>query len=171
MYFLICDFWDPYQSNQRFVFRLITLMEAPIQVRRCLSTEQLDTNVSESSFSVGPTQNISIRLTSAVRSFGGEVLIDATVRQVLIENGRAVGVLVSNTDEMEECTSQEELDQVSVVEVRAKNVVCATSVYNLYNKFLPPDLEIVKKFRELSTIRQSNGKVLFHSTWIYWCFL
>lgn len=77
---------------------------------------------------VGATQNISIRLTSACRSFGGEALIDATVRQVLIEGGRAVGVLVSNTDELEECTSQEELDRVPTYEIRAKNVVCATSV-------------------------------------------
>ena len=43
----------------------------------------------------------STRLTSMVRSFGGEVLIDATVRSIIIENGRAVGVRVSNTDELE----------------------------------------------------------------------
>lgn len=68
------------------------------------------------------------------RSFGGEALIDATVRSIIIENGRAVGVRVSNTDELEEATDP---SQVPVVEVRAKNIVCATSVYNLYNKFLP----------------------------------
>ena len=43
-----------------------------------------------------------------VRSFGGEVLIDATVRSIIIENGRAVGVRVSNTDEL------------PLVEIRAK---------------------------------------------------
>lgn len=69
-----------------------------------------------------------------VRSFGGEVLIDATVRSIVIENGRAVGVRVSNTDELEETS---DLDTVPLVEIRAKNIVCATSVYNLYNKFLP----------------------------------
>ena len=68
------------------------------------------------------------------RSFGGEALIDATVRSIIIENGRAVGVRVSNTDELEEAT---DLDQVPVVEIFAKNIVCATSVYNLYNKLLP----------------------------------
>jgi phytoene dehydrogenase-like protein len=112
-------------------------------------------------YTVGATQNISIRLTSACRSFGGEALIDATVRQVLIEGGRAVGVLVSNTDELEECMSHEELDRVPTYEIRAKNVVCATSVYNLYNKFLPQDLPVVKKFHDPSkrTVRQSNGHI------------
>lgn len=112
-------------------------------------------------FLVGATQNISIRLTSACRSFGGEALIDATVRRIIIENGRAVGVLVSNTDEIEECKSQEDLAKVPITEIRAKNVVCATSVYNLYNKLLPQDLPTVRKFQDTSkrTIRQSNGHV------------
>eukprot|EP00804_Cyclotella_cryptica_P000840 CCRYP_001078-RA/>CCRYP_001078-RA protein AED:0.34 eAED:0.34 QI:0/0.75/0.6/1/1/1/5/140/483 len=110
---------------------------------------------------VGATQNISIRLTSACRSFGGEVLIDATVRRIVVENGRAVGVMVSNTDELEECKSQGDLAKVPITEIRAKNVVCATSVYNLYNKLLAKDLPLVRKFQDPSkrTIRQSNGHV------------
>jgi len=115
--------------------------------------------VNGGAYTVGATQNISTRLTSMVRSFGGEALIDATVRGIIIENGRAVGVKVSNTDELEECTSEEDLAKVPAVEVRAKNVVCATSVYNLYNKFLPQDLPVVKKFKDEATIRQSNGHV------------
>jgi all-trans-retinol 13,14-reductase len=112
-------------------------------------------------YTVGATQNISTRLTSMCRSFGGEALIDATVRSIIVENGRAVGVRVSNTDELEECSSDEELAKVPVVEIRAKNVVCATSVYNLYNKFLPQDLPIVKKFQDPTqrSVRQSNGHV------------
>lgn len=55
-------------------------------------------------------------------------MIDATVRQIIVEDGKAVGVLVSNTDELEDCKTQEELDEVPTYEVRAKNVVCATSV-------------------------------------------
>ena len=122
------------------------------------------------------------------RSFGGEALIDATVRSIIIENGRAVGVRVSNTDELEETDHPAE---VPTVEIRAKNVVCGTSVYNLYKKLLPqgekllanitchfpssrlllehtyqrllplPDLPVVEKFNDSSkrTIRQSNGHV------------
>lgn len=123
------------------------------------------------------------------RSFGGEALIDATVRSIIIENGRAVGVRVSNTDELEEAADHPE--KVPTVEIRAKNVVCGTSVYNLYKKLLPqgeklanitchfsssrllleqltnvcyliiPDLPVVEKFNDSSkrTIRQSNGHV------------
>ena len=109
-------------------------------------------------FPVGATQHISTRLSSMCRSFGGEALIDATVRSIIIENGRAVGVRVSNTDELEEAS---DLDKVAMVEVRAKNVICATSIFNLYNKLLPQDLPAVKKFHDPSkrTIRQSNGHV------------
>ena len=41
-------------------------------------------------YTVGATQNISIRSTSMVREFGGEVLVDATVKEIIIEKGRAV---------------------------------------------------------------------------------
>jgi all-trans-retinol 13,14-reductase len=85
-------------------------------------------------YSVGATQNISTRLSSTCRSYGGEALIDATVRSIIVKNGRAVGVRVSNTDELEEALDQ---SNVAVYEIFAKNIVCATSVYNLYNKFLP----------------------------------
>jgi len=96
-----------------------------------------------------------------VRSFGGEALIDATVRSIIVENGRAVGVRVSNTDELEECLSDDDLANVPVVEIRAKNIVCATSIYNLYHKFLPQDLPIVRKFHDPTqrTIHQSNGHI------------
>ena len=68
-------------------------------------------------YTVGATQNISTRLTSMCRAFGGECLIDATVRSIIIENGKAVGVRVSNTDSLEEATDP---DKVPVVEIRAR---------------------------------------------------
>jgi all-trans-retinol 13,14-reductase len=110
------------------------------------------------SYTVGATQKISIRLTSMVRSFGGEVLVDATVRGIIIENGRAVGVRVSNTSRLADC---EDESQVPVTEIRAKKIVCATSIYNLYNKFLPQDMDIVKKFQDPTerTVQQSHGHV------------
>jgi phytoene dehydrogenase-like protein len=113
------------------------------------------------SYTVGATQKISIRLTSMVRSFGGEVFVDATIRGIIVENGRAVGVRVSNTSELAKCTTEEELANVRVTEIRAKNIVCATSIYNLYHKLLPQDLPVVKQFHEPNerTVRQSNGHV------------
>lgn len=112
-------------------------------------------------YTVGPTQNISIRLTSMVRPYGGEVLIDATVRSILIKNGRAVGVAVSNTSALSACKSDEERTRVPVTQVFAKNIVCATSVYNLYSKLLPQNMSIVDRFRDPTTrtIRQSNGHI------------
>ena len=112
-------------------------------------------------YTVGATQKISMRLTSMVRAFGGEVFVDATVRGVIMEHGRAVGVRVSNTSALAACSSEEEKAKVPVTEIRAKNIVCATSIYNLYNKLLPQDLPVVKQFQEPTerTVRQSNGHV------------
>jgi len=110
------------------------------------------------SYTVGATQKISIRLTSMVRNFGGEVFVDAMVRNVIIENGRAVGVRVTNTSVLRESG---ETDDVPVTEIRAKNIVCATSIYNLYGKLLPQNMAVVKKFHDPSqrTVRQSHGHI------------
>lgn len=47
------------------------------------------------------------------------------------------------------------------MEIRAKSIVCATSVYNLYHKLLPQDHPVVKRFHDPSqrSIRQSNGHI------------
>ena len=111
------------------------------------------------SYTVGPTQNISIRNSSVVRSYGGEVMVDATVREIIVEHGRAVGVRVSNTSELNKCTCEEEKSKITFTEIRAKNIVCATSIFNLYDKLLPQDLPVVKKFHDPKqrSVRQSNG--------------
>jgi len=63
-------------------------------------------------------------------------------------------VRVSNTSATEEMGAT-----APITEIRAKNVVCATSAYNLYTKLLPKDLPVVQRFLDPSkrTIRQSNG--------------
>lgn len=110
-------------------------------------------------YSIGPTQQISIRSSSMVRGTGGEVFVDATVRDIIVENGRAVGVKVSATPAMAELADSPAL--VPSTEIRAKNIVFASSVYNLYNKLLPQDLPVVKAFQDPQqrTIRQSNGHI------------
>lgn len=114
--------------------------------------------LSGASYCVGPTQNLSIRESSLLRNNGGEVLVDATVKEIIIEKGRAVGVLVQKTSALAEA---EVPSNVPVTEIRAKNIVCATSVYNLYHKLLPQDHPVVRDFHnpELRTIQQSNGHV------------
>jgi all-trans-retinol 13,14-reductase len=112
-------------------------------------------------YTVGPTQNISIRSSSLLRELGGEVLVDAAVQEIVVNNGRAVGVRVANTSALAENPAAAETGNVQVTEIRCKNVVCATSVYNLYNKLLPQDLPAVKDFQDPSkcSIRQSNGHI------------
>lgn len=112
-------------------------------------------------YTMGPTEKISMRNTSLVRSYGGEVFVDATVREIIVEGGRAVGVRVSNTSELDKCTSEEDKSKILLTEIRAKNIVCATSIYNLYEKLLPQDLPIVRRFHDPAqrTVRQSNGHV------------
>ena len=92
-------------------------------------------------YTVGPTNNISIRNSSMLRNFGGEVLCDATVEQIIIENGRAVGVKVRNTSAGKDSP---------VTQIRAKHIVCATSVFNLHNKLLPQDHPSAKEFNDKS---------------------
>lgn len=113
------------------------------------------------SYCVGATQQISIRSTSLVRACGGEALIDATVRSIIVDKGRAVGVRVSNTSALWECDTDDERDRVPITEIRAHNIVWATGIYNLYSKMLPQDLPVVQAFHnpKKRTVRQSNGHI------------
>ena len=110
-------------------------------------------------YTVGPTQNISIRLSSMVREFGGEVLVSATIRGIIVEHGRAIGVRVCCTPALEQCKTEEERAAIPTKEIRAKNIVWASGIYNLYSKVLPQDLPQVKDFQDQSkrTVSQSNG--------------
>lgn len=103
-------------------------------------------------YTVGSTQNISIRLSSMLRHFGGDVMCDATVEEIIIEDGRAVGVKVRSTSAGEDA---------ALTEIRARNIVCATSVFNLHHKLLPSNHPSVKDFfdKDKRTINMSNGHV------------
>lgn len=105
-------------------------------------------------YTVGPTQNISIRSAAMLREMGGEVLCDATVEQIVIEKGRAVGVLVRNT-------SNPAGKKAALTEIRARNIVCGTSVFNLYHKLMPKDHPVVVEFLDPKkrSIVESNGHV------------
>jgi flavin-dependent dehydrogenase len=74
-----------------------------------------------------------------VREFGGEVLTDALVQKIIVENGRAVGVRVGNTSALAACSGAKQAS-VPLTEIRAKNIVWASGIYNLYGKALPRDL-------------------------------
>mmetsp|Transcript_27927 Transcript_27927/g.62321 ORF Transcript_27927/g.62321 Transcript_27927/m.62321 type:complete len:680 (+) Transcript_27927:108-2147(+) len=112
-------------------------------------------------YTVGPTQNISLRVLSMVREFGGEVILDASVREIIIEDGKAVGVRVGSTTEMAARVSTHVEASSSLTEVRAKNIVWASGIYNLYNQVLPQNLPQVRDFHDpiKRTVRPSNGHI------------
>ncbi|GAX27935.1 all-trans-retinol 13,14-reductase [Fistulifera solaris] len=121
------------------------------------------------SYTVGPTQNISIRSTSVVRALRGEIWVDATVKEIILDEktGRAIGVKVQSTSQLAEwkkfCEEGKEVPPPAEVEIRArKAVVCATGVYNLYNKLLPPQHPVVQSFQQCPSqrsIEPSNGHI------------
>ncbi|MGH7566250.1 MAG: phytoene desaturase family protein, partial [Gemmatimonadota bacterium] len=95
-------------------------------------------------FAKGGTGSVSESIASAARSFGAEVRTDAAVRQVLVDRGRAVGVVLENGEE-----------------VRARTVVSGLDPRRTFLELvepsqLPEDLvEAVERFR----FRGSSGKV------------
>jgi all-trans-retinol 13,14-reductase len=100
-------------------------------------------------YTVGPTQKISLRTLYMVREFGGDVLTDAYVHDIIIEDGRAVGVHVSNTSNLNTHASTSENlmeSSTALTEIRCRNVVWASGIFNLYKKALPQSLPQVKDF-------------------------
>jgi all-trans-retinol 13,14-reductase len=69
---------------------------------------------------------------------------------------------VSNTSALQEAAKQgRPTDEVPVTEIRAKNIVFASSIYNLYGKLLPKDLATVQDFSNPAkrSVRQSHGHI------------
>jgi hypothetical protein len=118
-------------------------------------------------YPVGNTQHISTILTSVVRDLGGEAFTNATVSSIIVENGRAVGVRVCSTAALKATldkpttTTEEASVPLVLTEVRAKNVVWASGIYNLYTNILPPSLPVVQAFQDprKRTAIPSNGHV------------
>jgi len=56
-------------------------------------------------------------------------------------------------------TSEPNSESGEATEIYAKNIVCATSIFNLYRNLLPQSLPIVQEFEQTSTLTKSNGHV------------
>lgn len=95
-------------------------------------------------FQKGGTGAIAETIASAARSFGVEIRLNAPVKQILIKNGRATGVVMQNGDELE-----------------AKYVVSSLDPKRTFLDLLEPghlpeeQLAYIRKFN----IRGSSGKV------------
>jgi phytoene dehydrogenase-like protein len=75
------------------------------------------------SYPVGGAESIAESIIPAIETAGGKVLIKAEVKEILIEKGRAVGVLMANDDRID-----------------AKTVVSDTGVFNTFGRLLAPDV-------------------------------
>lgn len=82
-------------------------------------------------YPVGGSQRIATELLETVRRAGGHTMIKADVAQILVEDGRAVGVRLADGRE-----------------VRAPTVISAAGVVSTVTRMLPPDL------REESWVQQ-----------------
>ena len=88
-----------------------------------------------------------------VYEYGGECLVNAHIDEILIENGRAVGVRVCKATSMEPGSEK----KPNMIEIRAPIVINATGIHNLYNKLLPQDFPLVKEFKETNKMIPSYG--------------
>jgi phytoene dehydrogenase-like protein len=95
-------------------------------------------------FAKGGTGGIADAIARSARALGAEIRLNATVQQVIVKGGRAVGVALDNGDEL----------YASAVLSSADPVV--TFLKLLEHKYLPEDLvQAIKKYRT----RGSSGKV------------
>ena len=104
----------------------------------------VDGNIGAWGLARGGMGAISNAIASAFKSFGGEIRTNAGVQQVLVENGKAVGVVLENGDELRA--------NIVVSNLDAKR----TFTQCMDKKDLPPGIyEKAKNFK----IRGSSGKV------------
>ena len=95
-------------------------------------------------FSKGGTGQISNAVAAAARAFGAEIRTEAPVERILIEHGRAVGVVLPNGDE-----------------IRARTVVSALDPNRTFLRLVGEehlDAEFVTRIRRYK-LRGSSGKV------------
>lgn len=104
----------------------------------------VDGSVGAWGFARGGMGSVSDALASSLQSFGGEIKCNAEVSQIIVKNGRAVGVALANGDEL-----------------YATNVISNLDPKRTFLKImdandLPPD--VVKKAKNFK-IRGSSGKL------------
>lgn len=95
-------------------------------------------------FPRGGMGGVSEAIASSARAFGAEIRCSAPVQQVIVEGGKAVGVVLGNGDE-----------------IRAKTVVSSVDPKLTFEKLVEPD-ELPDDFRQAIAnykIRGSSGKV------------
>ncbi len=92
-------------------------------------------------YPVGGSWKMAEHITSVIRAAGGEVFTYARVKQILVENGRACGVILDNDDQL-----------------RADKVVSSVGARLTYGELLPEDLCRKHGYEEkLGTVKPSGA--------------
>lgn len=91
----------------------------------------------------GSSQSLSDALAQVVTEGGGQVLLDSRVRSVVVEKGRAVGVVLDDGQRFD-----------------ARAVVCNGAVPELFGSMLPQDVLPRDKRQALDALRPSMGTVV-----------
>jgi len=105
----------------------------------------------------GPTQSIAHACAKVVHERGGESFVNCHVDGIMLEGGKAVGVRVCKATTWESQKNNEE--KPTMVEIRAKAVVNAAGMHNLYHKLLPQDLPLVDEYKTKNKAVPSYGHV------------
>lgn len=96
-------------------------------------------------FPVDGAQTIADNLLKVVQEAGGETLVRASVEQILVEDGRAVGVRMQNGEEF-----------------RAKNIVSAAGALATVDRLLPEDLRSSAWASDIRELRQSPPHICLY---------
>ena len=100
-----------------------------------------------------PFADIDLLHLQVVLEHGGQVLVNAHIDQILVEDNRAVGVRVCKATSLEPGSEK----KPEMIEIRAPIIVNATGIHNLYNKLLPQDIPLVKEFKATNKMIPSFG--------------
>ena len=79
-------------------------------------------------FPVGGSSQIAITIDKVIEEAGGTILINAEVEEVIIKQGKAIGVRLSDGKEF-----------------KAKTIISSAGLHTTLNKLLPPDLPYTKE--------------------------
>ena len=89
-------------------------------------------------YPTGGSANIHKGLTQVIEQHGGKIAIKAEVKEIIIENNKAVGVLMENGDKL-----------------FAKTIISNAGAHNTFNKLISKDLQKEENTTELNKIKPS----------------
>ncbi|XP_066932209.1 all-trans-retinol 13,14-reductase-like [Clytia hemisphaerica] len=106
-------------------------------------------------YTSGQTQSISNSCAKVVYEHGGECFVNAHVEEIILKEGKAVGVRVCKATSMEGLKSADERPEMT--ELYAPIIINATGMHTLYNKLLSPELPLVKEYKTTNKCIPSFG--------------